>query len=43
MQRQLRVATWNASGLCSEHRQKEIAVLLVCNSVVAVDESVGCI
>ena len=37
----LRLATWNVSGLCSEHKQKEIAHLLACNSIdiVAVQES----
>ena len=41
MRKQLRLATWNVSGLCSEHKQKEIADLLPCNSidVVAVQES----
>ena len=29
MRKQLRLATWNVSGLCSEHKQKEIADLLV--------------
>ena len=28
MCKQLRLATWNVSGLCSEHKQKEIADLL---------------
>ena len=39
--KQLRLATWTVSGLCSERKQKEIADLLVCNSinVVAVQES----
>ena len=41
MRKQLRLATWNVSGLCSERKQKEIADLLACNSidVVAVQES----
>ena len=28
MYKQLRLATWNVSGLCSEHKQKEISDLL---------------
>ena len=41
MRKQLRLATWNVSGLCSERKQKEIADLLACNSIdiVAVQES----
>ena len=41
MHKQLRLATWNVSGLCSERKQKEIADLLACNSIdiVAVQES----
>ena len=41
MCKQLRLATWNISGLCSENKQKEIADLLACNSIdiVAVQES----
>ena len=41
MRKQLRLATWNVSGLCSERKQKEIANLLACNSIdiVAVQES----
>ena len=41
MRKQLRLATWNVSGLCSELKQKEIADLLACNSIdiVAVQES----
>ena len=41
MRKQLRLATWNVSGLCSECKQKEIADLLACNSIdiVAVQES----
>ena len=41
MRKQLRLATWNVSGLCSERKQKEIAELLACNSIniVAVHES----
>ena len=41
MCKQLRLATWNVSGLCSERKQKEIADLLACNSIdiVAVQES----
>ena len=30
MRKQLRLATWNVSGLCSERKQKEIADLLAC-------------
>ena len=30
MRKQLRLATWNISGLCSESKQKEIADLLTC-------------
>ena len=39
--KQLRLATWNVSGLCSERKQREIADLLACNSIdiVAVQES----
>ena len=39
--KQLRLATWNVSGLCSERKQKEIGELLACNSIdtVAVHES----
>ena len=33
MREQLRLATWNVSGLCSERKQKEIADLLACNSI----------
>ena len=29
MRKQLRLATWNVSGLCCERKQKEIADLLV--------------
>ena len=41
MRKQLWLATWNVSGLCSERKQKEIADLLACNSIVivAVQES----
>ena len=41
MRKQVRLATWNVSGLCSERKQKEIADLLACNSIdiVAVQES----
>ena len=41
MRKQLRLAKWNVSGLCSERKQKEIADLLACNSIdiVAVQES----
>ena len=41
MRKQLRLATWNVSGLCSERKQKEIADLLACNSIdiVAVQAS----
>ena len=41
MRKQLRLATWNVSGLCIECKQKEIADLLACNSIdiVAVQES----
>ena len=41
MRKQLRLATWNVSGLCSERKQKEITDLLACNSIdiVAVQES----
>ena len=41
MCKELRLATWNVSGLCSECKQKEIADLLACNSIdiVAVQES----
>ena len=41
MRKQLRLATWNVSCLCSERKQKEIADLLACNSIdiVAVQES----
>ena len=41
IRKQLRLATWNVSGLCSERKQKEIADLLACNSIdiVAVQES----
>ena len=41
MQKQLRLATWNVSGLCSECKQKEIVELLARNSIdiVAVQES----
>ena len=40
-ERRLRVATWNFSGLGSEHKQKEIGELLTKNSidVVAGQES----
>ena len=40
MRKQLRLATWNVSGLCSECRRKEIANLLARNSIniVAVQE-----
>ena len=27
--RKLRIATWNFSGLCSEHKQKEVGELLL--------------
>ena len=41
MRKQLRLATCNVSGLCSECKQKEIADLLACNriDIVAVQES----
>ena len=41
MHKQLRLATWKVSGLCSERKQKQIADLLACNSIdiVAVQES----
>ena len=41
MHKQLRLGMWNVSGLCGEHKQKEIADLLACNSIsiVAVQES----
>ena len=41
MCKQLRLATWNVSGLCSERKQKEIADLLACNriDIVAVQVS----
>ena len=41
MRKQLRLATWNVSGLCSERKQKVIAYLLACNSIdiVAVQQS----
>ena len=41
MCKQLRLATWNISGLCGERNQKEIDELLACNSIdiVAVQES----
>ena len=41
MCKQLKLATWNVSGSCSERKQKEIGELLACNSinVVAVQES----
>ena len=32
-ERWLRVATWNFSGLGSEHKQKEVAELLAKNSI----------
>ena len=40
MCKQLRLATWNVSALCSDHKQKEIADVLACNSIaiVAVQE-----
>ena len=37
MREQLSLATWNVSGLCSEHKQKELADLLAV--IVAVQES----
>ena len=39
--RKLRVGTWNLSGLCSEHKQKEVSELLKVNNidVVASQES----
>ena len=33
LRKQLRLVTWNVSGLCSERKQKEIADLLACNSI----------
>ena len=41
MCKQLRLATWNISGLSSGRKQKEITDLLACNSIdiVAVQES----
>ena len=41
MHKELRLAMWNVSGLCSECKQKAIADLLACNSIdiVAVQES----
>ncbi len=40
-ERKLRVGTWNVSGLCSEHKQKEVGELLKVNNidVVAGQES----
>ena len=32
IRKQLRLAMWNVSGLCSECKQKAIADLLACNS-----------